>query len=45
MNMRKEYIAPQITQLGSLYSLTQGSLMGMYGDMFGSMAPLPMSPG
>ncbi len=35
--MKKNYITPQITELGSLYSVTSGMVLGNYMDMMFAM--------
>lgn len=44
--MKKDYITPQITELGSLYSVTSGMVLGSYMDgMFGMVMATGMGMG
>jgi hypothetical protein len=36
-SMKKNYVTPQITELGSLYSVTSGMVLGNYNDMMFGM--------
>jgi hypothetical protein len=41
--MKKNYVTPQITELGSLYSVTSGMVLGNYMDnMFGMVMVVGM---
>jgi hypothetical protein len=34
---KKDYVSLQVTKLGSLYTLTEGFMVGMYSDMTAGM--------
>lgn len=40
--MLKKYVSPQLTQLGSLYSITNAMAAGGYADMMGGVMAMTM---